>query len=318
MAAQKTQNVIVWDLGATKCAAALMQCDDQHHYLQKSTHIKLKECQSLEELISRVEADLGIKHNEVEGICIGAAGVYNGESLELDNGYPYLMNFGALSKKNHWAPFHIIHDYAPMVCATFTPHVTAKKLNEAEIDIHGRRVALGVGTGLGLKDGVLLDDKNFWLGSNEMGHIGLSHPVDAAPHLLEFHHKLLQQGQISFEKILSGRGLLRLHHFLHPEDKLENPEDIKSPDTLKIFSFYLGLFIGTVQLSFMPSGGIFISGGVIQKNPYIFEYPEFWKGVQALPAYLAKRETFPLRLLYDDNHAFFGGAYYAVRRICPL
>jgi glucokinase len=311
-----SKSIIVWDLGATKCAAALMLCDDQNHYIQKSAYIKLKDCNTLEELILTIEKNIGTQHNEVDAICIGAAGVYNGESLELDNGYPYLMNFGALSKKYHWAPFHIIHDYAPIVCATFTPHLTAKKLNDAEIDIFGRRVALGVGTGLGLKDGVLLDNSTFWLGSNEMGHIGLSHPVDASPELLEFHHKLLQQSHISFEKILSGSGLLKLNRFLHPDDLTANPEEIRSEDTLKIFAFYLGLFIGTVQLTFMPSGGIFIAGGVVQKNPHLFDYAEFWKGVKALPAYLNKRETFPLRLLYDDNHAFFGGAYYAVRRIC--
>ena len=47
-----------------------------------------------------------------------------------------------------------------------------KKLNAAPLNREGRRVALGLGTGLGMKDGVLFPDENFWLGKNEIGQAG--------------------------------------------------------------------------------------------------------------------------------------------------
>jgi glucokinase len=274
-------NIIIWDLGGTKCAAALMTSDS----IKKSCHIKLNSVNSLEELILTIEQELEIKHSDVDAICIGAAGIYNGKILQLANGYPYEMPFGELSEKYQWAPFEIIHDYALIICATFTDKINYKKLNHAEPDEFGRRVTLGVGTGLGLKDGVLFPDGNFWLGSNEMGHIGI-------------------KDSLTFEDILSGRGLAKLR------------ESLSSEDALKSFAYYLGSFVATVQLSFMPSGGIWITGGVIQSHNTIFDYPEFTQGIESLPAYLPKRKTFPLYVLENDHHAFWGGAYYAMKKIC--
>jgi glucokinase len=326
------KNIIVWDLGATKCAAAWVEFDPDSSsvfHTRHSCYIKLRSCDSLESLILKIEKHLNIEHRDADTICIGAAGIYNGKTLELDNGYPYEMPFMYLAEKYHWGPFEIIHDYAPVVCSTFLSTFTQSpvhKLNDTIIDPYSRRVAVGVGTGLGLKDGVLFPDGNFWLGSNEMGHIGLSQPIAASHKFLEYHQALTQKNHCSFEKILSGHGLLKLHHFLHPESDIQTPEDIgeliksnKAQETLDLFAFYLGLFIGTVQLSFMPAGGIWITGGVVLKHLEIFDNAAFIEGMESLPAYLSSRQKFALCVLSDHHHdAFMGGACYAVKKLMNL
>jgi len=332
------KNIISWDLGATKCAAAVVEYDEATHAFacKKQVSIRLSACRSLEELTSKLESALSAKMSDMDAICIGAAGHYDGEKLQHVTGYPYSMHFARIAKEQRWAPHAVIHDYAPIVCATFTsymqqPH-SVKRLNSREINPQGRRVALGVGTGLGLKDGILLPNGDFWLGHNETGHIGISTPPFTYSHYHERHDEFVkflrceeilgEDEALTFEKILSGKGIVRLYRFFYPESVEDTPEIIgkkmssgEANDVRAMFAWYLGLFVGTVQLAYMPDGGIWITGGVVLKHINVFGYPEFFHGIEASPAFLTKRQEFPLGILCDAEHAFMGGAYYAVKRL---
>jgi glucokinase len=328
---------VVWDLGATKCAAAIIDYDfhtDQFDCI-KTTRVKLTECNSLDELIERIEAELDFKMRRSDAICIAAAGRYNGYEVELEAGYPYAMDFDRIAKKDGWRNMAVVHDYVPVACATFTTYLkqsgNVKQLNKGRQNKFGRRVVLGVGTGLGLKDSVLLPNGDFWLGSNEAGHIGLTFPPKALPHTEVRHREFvkflkldggLREGEVlTFEKILSGNGLKRIHHFvtgnheMTPEEISKKMTEGEHQETLEMLAWYLGLFIGTVELAFMPDGGIWITGGVVLKNLALCDQPELWKGIYACPAYRADRELFPLNVMVGPDYALMGCAYYASRRM---
>lgn len=333
-----SKKIISWDLGATKCLAGLVDYNETESTIScdKQFSVKLREAESLEDLVEQLETGLGFRMADADAICIGAAGQYDGQSLQLENPYPYSMHFARLAKLQKWPAFHVIHDYAPIVCATFTSYMddpdNVKRLNTCSLSTHGRRVALGIGTGLGVKDGVLLPDGDFWLGRNEMGHIGITLPPLADPYYQERHdalvrhlqtqHLLAHHQAITFEKILSGQGTVRLYDFLYPNEKEMTPEEVGQkmrdgsvPELMDMFAWYLGLFVGTVQLSFMPEGGVWITGGVALNHLDVFDRPEFHAGVQASPAYHVQRELYPMGVLCNHEHALVGGGYYAVRRL---
>jgi glucokinase len=325
----------VWDLGATKCSAGLIEYNTDSHDLicKKKITIKLSNTVSLLDLVEQLENGLGLRMIDVDAICIGAAGQYDGEILHLEGAYSYPMQFAKIAKLKNWPVYAVIHDYAPIVCATFTSYMeqsqNVMRLNSCPLDTYGRRVALGIGTGLGLKDGVLLPNGNFWLGRNEIGHIGIPTPPLTDSASLQRHEELLRYLQssndaqpITFEKILSGPGTVRLHQFFYPSTEVLTPEEVgiklrekNAPEMLDTFAWYVGLLIGTVQLSFMPEGGIWITGGVALNHLALFECAEFFAGIKALPAYLPQRETFPLGVLCNLEHALIGSAYYAVKKL---
>lgn len=328
---------VVWDLGGTKCAAAHMRYNDkiQEFSCVKSHYVKLQECQSLDQLVDNIEAHLGLKMSQVDGICIGAAGQFDGRILRLENGYPFEMNFADIAQKRAWHNWQVIHDYVPILCATFTSYMdhpeNVKVLAKGQPDIFGRRLVFGVGTGLGLKDGVLLKSGDLWLGTNEIGHVGIPHPPLVDKAVRDRHREFINflrsdkafgdDKPITFEAILTGQGTRRLHHFLTGECNL-SPEELGAQlrdgwhqPTLKLFAWYLGLFVGTVQLIFMPSGGIWFTGGVVLRHLEAVEQPEFLLGIKASPAYEEQRAKFPLGVLANPEHAFFGGAFYALRTL---
>lgn len=318
------ENIVVWDLGATKCAAGLVSYnyDNKKLMCKNKCTIKLRLVNSLEELVNQIEKELDFKHKDSQAVCVGAAGIYDGQVLNLEKAYPYEMVFKEVAQKYKWPRFDIIHDYALILGATFISDIRVKKINQYDGDIFGRRVAFGVGTGLGLKDGVLLKNGDFWMGTNEFGHVGLSYPIEAPKELLDLHQLLTAQEKLSFEDILSGKGMLRIHKFLHTRTSIKTPEELgelirggAAKETITLFAFYLGLFTATVQLSLMPTGGIWIAGGVVLNHLEIFDCPEFEQGIRALPAYLSERRGIPLRVLVDPDAAFIGGAWYALKRL---
>ena len=324
--------IIVWDLGGTKCNVGVMQREIQNneYQLQKKCTLAIRDYSSLENLIFALQEKLDVDFADAQAVQIGAAGCFDGEELHLVEGYPYPMPFTALAKKYRWPAFQVMHDYLPVACATYTSYMqnpnNVMHLNKNFANAmvpYARRVAVGVGTGLGLKDIMQLHNGQLAYGTNEMGHIGISVPPTASADQLKQHEALVkflhaQNQMLTFEKILSGCGTLLLHDFLYPDTQTDSPEALgekvrnnETPELLALFAWYLGLFIGTVQLSFMPEGGVWLTGGVILKHPEALALAEFWEGVQASPAYWNVRETFPVGVLLNPDHALYGGAFLA-------
>ena len=332
------KTIISLDLGATKCAAGIIQYhDDSEDYIcQKSCQIMLADTTSLIDLIRQIQEQLDLAFSEADAICIGAAGQYNGRELvHLTGAYPYPMRFADLAKIERWPHYAVIHDYDTVVCATFTSYMNDNnnllRLNACLPATHKRRVALGLGTGLGLKDGVLLPSGEFWLGKNEIGHIGIIQAPAAEPERLAKHlafmkfllaHQAKTQQPITFENILTGRGMVHLHEFLYPSSATPTPGMIgdrissgQVPELLDLFAWYLGVFIGSVQLTFMPEGGIWMTGGVVIKNLAVFQEASFEAGIQSSPAYQHERHSHPLGVMTNPQHALIGAGYYAMKRL---
>lgn len=331
------KRIVAWDLGATKCTAGIVELDDTTTELscKKNFTVQLANTNSLQDLIGQLELGLNFSMQAADAICIAAAGHYDGQALLHENAYPYVMDFANIAQAQKWRAFDVIHDYAPIVCATFTSYMqekNIKRLNNCPMNLHGRRVALGIGTGLGLKDGVLFPNGDFWLGKNEIGHIGVTTPPIAHDSHLKRHQEFLsflqqklnlQENQpITFEKVLSGQGIVRLYQFFYPTERSLTPEEVgiqmqenKIDEMLDAFAWYIGLFVGTVQLIFMPEGGVWITGGVSIRHSSIFDRKDFLEGIHASPAYLAQRQEYPLGVLRNHEHALMGCGYYASRRL---
>lgn len=333
-----SKTIIALDLGATKCAAGIVEYDPDkgEFYCKKSCSILLAETSSLEDMTQKIAAELDMPLHAADAVCTGAAGQYNGREMHhLDGVYPYPMHFAEVAAKQKWQRYDVIHDYDSIVCATFTSYLRHEenilRLNHCVPHPHKRRVALGLGTGLGLKDGVLLPGGEFWLGKNEIGHIGIIQPPQTNHLHLSQHQEFIrylyatqkmQQRAITFESILTGRGLVNLHRFLYPSQDENTPEIVgnkmkagSTPELLDLFAWYLGLFIGSVQLIFMPEGGIWITGGVVLKHLEIFSLPSFTAGIQASPAFQLERDSYPLGVMKNPEHALIGAGFYAVKRL---
>lgn len=126
--------------------------------------------------------------------------------------------------------------------------------------------AIFCGTGLGV--GVLVRDKPFTLISTEAGHIFFQALDSFDLKFLDF-LKEKQKG-LSYEEVLSGRGLENLYEFFHGErlsapmiTALAKKQDERGGQVVKTYLKYLGRFCSQLALCYLPLGGIYLGGGVI-------------------------------------------------------
>lgn len=176
----------------------------------------------------------------------------------------------------------------------------------------GNRALCGVGTGLGVAGLVEGKDGTWVPVAGEGGHASFS-PVDEEESQI-LNTLMGSYDHVSFEKILSGPGLVRLHQAIAaingalverftPQEivaGLTSQNDPISKKTVEVFCEILGNFAGNLCLTLGATGGIYLGGGVIQKinEAGFFERERFLdrltqKGrlsgwLQDIPAYLLK------------------------------
>ena len=137
------------------------------------------------------------------------------------------------------------------------------------------RVAVGAGTGLGLA-WVQGEQRAAHAYDTEGGHIDFAPVDDTQIRLLQF----LQQSfaHVSYERLLSGSGLVRLYEFCAGKTGINKSGNINAEwvnnqsenneaagRALSLFVQIYGAYIGNIALLFKPSGGIFITGGIAAK-----------------------------------------------------
>jgi glucokinase len=188
----------------------------------------------------------------------------------------------------------------------------------AKIDDLGPRVCVGAGTGLGvcfLTKSSLSPELGYECYPSEGGHVDFV-PRDAlSVELWEYlKEKHSSNTRISVERVVSGRGLADVYEFLahkFPErvekeihEEFLNAGDQKggvvgrnsgkegslTKQAMELMIAHYGAAVGNASLKFIPTGGMFVTGGLTPKNI------EMIRGIDSpfMGAYLDKGRLIPL------------------------
>lgn len=152
-------------------------------------------------------------------------------------------------------------------------------LNVAKTEQQAITVVTGAGTGLGL---AWMDNSQspLQLFSTEGGHCDFAPVNDQQIELLRFLQQ--QYTHVSYERILSGAGLVQLYRFLNPNDqRILTTKTVlmtqiihqlamdsstqwhhQATATIDLFVQIYAAYIGNLALLYKPAGGIYIAGGI--------------------------------------------------------
>ena len=188
----------------------------------------------------------------------------------------------------------------------------------AKIDDLGPRACVGAGTGLGvcfLTKSSLSPELGYECYPSEGGHVDYSPRDTLSMELWEYlKEKHNSNTRISTERVVSGRGLADVYEFLSqkfPErvDEEIHEEFLNSGDqkggvvgrnsgkegslakqAMELMITMYGAAVGNVSLKFIPTGGMFVTGGLTAKNIGMME------GIDSpfMKAYLDKGRLGPL------------------------
>ena len=170
----------------------------------------------------------------------------------------------------------------------------------------GPKVVVGAGTGLGecfLTKSSLNPDGGYECYPSEGGHTEFPPKDDLEVELLQYlKSKFAQKKRVSVERVVSGKGLANIYEFLaqkYPDqvDEIVHAEFLAAGDlqgkivgvnakngnlcdqAIKVLASAYGCEVGSAALKFIPTGGMYVSGGLTPKNIHYIqgEDSEFMK-----------------------------------------
>jgi len=264
-------NIIAADVGGTKTRIVIADANAPDDVLYE-TRYSSRDFDSFEPLLHTFIMESGCDYRQLAALSLALPGVVNGADAKLTN-LPWSISKKVLQDEFGVEQIHFMNDF--QASALGISHLKAQDLVSLNRGVHvndATRVAVGAGTGLGVSwmqsDGA---ETRAW--STEGGHVEFA-PVDEQQiELLKFLIK--RHGHVSYERLLSGDGLVALYEFcsgnehaeidaawVHAEAETNNEAASRA---MSLFVSIYGAFVGNMALLFKPQGGIYITGGIAAK-----------------------------------------------------
>jgi glucokinase len=223
----------------------------------------------LEAVIDRGLELLGASSRSVGCMVLALPGPVHSEPVRLTN-IDWSVSRRALRERYAAARVEIVNDFqAAAVGAVTSPAGQLKRLNAGAGEGDGAVVVTGAGTGLGMA----------WFAgppdgrpphATEGGHLDFA-PNDRQQEVL-YSHLAERYGHVSYERILSGDGLLGLYRWLAgPAARADDPAgvtalaaagDAAAVEAVRLFVRVFAAYAGNLALAFNPAGGIYLCGGL--------------------------------------------------------
>jgi glucokinase len=276
--------LLAGDIGGTNTRLALYR-DDAPLSLVHSATYESRSFSTLEEIILRF-----LKTSKLEppsAACFAVAGAVVGGQVRTTN-LPWVVREGELERRLNIGRVALMNDLeaaAHGVMAISDPSDLLPLQYGNVAEDHGARALIAAGTGLGV---ALMpwDGARYRVSPSEGGHASFAPQNEVEDALLTFLRAEL--GHVSVERVVSGPGLANIYRFLREYRGVPEPqwltdriaggdpspvisaaalahEDAVCDEALTIFSSVYGAAAGSVALTALAVGGVFIGGGIAPK-----------------------------------------------------
>ncbi len=260
---------------------------------------------SLEAVIEQGLVALGRAGQPVAEMVLAVAGPVQDDPIELTN-IRWRLDREQLKARFQVAGLTIVNDFqAAALGAVNEPYERLKVLNPVTPD-DGPVVVAGAGTGLGMAWLASRDQRGLPQ-ATEGGHMDFA--ATDADQMGLYQTLAARYGHVSYERLLSGDGLLDIYRYLAGESAAaDTPAEIAARggrseraavDAIQRFVAIFAAYAGNLALAFNPSGGIYLCGGLSAHLADWFDPSTFMvafanKGrmadvVRRIPVYLVTR-----------------------------
>jgi glucokinase len=316
--------ILAGDIGGTNARLALFDVRNGQFNLVTATIFPSRNYSGLDQIVNEFVQTSGIAPAQA---CFGVAGpVTNGE-VETSN-LPWKIQSRRLADELKIKNALLINDLEATgwgVGALSADDLVA--LNQIT-GTSGNQALIAAGTGLG-EGGLYWDGSRHHVFASEGGHCDFAPADDLQVELFRYLHA--RYGHVSWERVLSGPGLVNIFDFLRDtgrgtvpswlsaEMKVMDPAaaisaaamDGKctiSEQAMDIFVSIFGAEAGNLGLKIKATGGVFLAGGIAPKILAKLATPLF------LDAFLSKgrlrhlMEVMPVKVIINDKLALLGAA----------
>jgi len=324
--------VLAADIGGTKTLFQLTM--DNGDVLLEKEYVSQKYA-NFDLVLTAFLAQDQIKHCTIGRACFAVAGPVSGRDAKVTN-LPWQLNTDDLAQRFNINHVHLCNDFEAVAhgiaCLAEDEIVT---LQQGEVDEMMPRAVIGAGTGLG--QALLFPVANGWqVVSTEGGHTDFA-PTDNKQILL-LEHLIERFGHVSYERVVSGAGLVTIYHFLRAyEQEGENPQlhqammagdpaaaisqfandqqDSLAGQALNLFIQIYGAQAGNLALTVSPRGGLYLAGGIAAKNIERFKQGHFINAFLSKGRMQSLMAKIPVHLIIQPKVGLLGARLLAQKII---
>jgi glucokinase len=317
------------DVGGTFARVALIQVpQDQRREVEVLAYRKLAcaEFGGLAELLqSFVDRDA---RTSVRHCVLACAGQVKGDEVLSDNS-PWPINLAHVRRAMALDDVAVLNDFEALGYALGNePASGARLLCGPAIRAEGAILMIGPGTGLGAAVR-LPGSAGGHVRATEAGQMDFAAGSVREREVLA--HLAPQGGYVAYERIVSGPGLLTLYAALcalqGEAPRLATPgevtaaaaacSDARAVEAVQIFCASLGSFAGSLAMTFMTTGGVYLAGGFLHSMFTLLErsaFEERFLHGRSVRAFLAR---VPVWVTEHGRNGVLGAAQWYLRRGVP-
>jgi glucokinase len=311
--------IVAGDIGGTKVLLQLVDASQSGRTVLAEQRYESNAYATFEAML-----DAFVKEHvpaPIDAACFAVAGPVFADRAEVTN-LTWKIDALALAKQFSIGRVSLINDFyavalgVPILApADFIVLNAGTRVNFAPIAI------LGAGTGLG--EANLVHDGKWNVVPSEGGHADFAPQDEEQTRLfLNLHAKY---GHVSWERLLSGMGLVNIHNFLSGHDREYDealPMEIAKafadgdPIAAKTFGISVDIYgaeAGNMALRVLARGGVYLAGGVAAKNVDRFTDGKFMDAFLRKGRFQNILAAIPVNLITNPKVGLLGAAEMAMR-----
>lgn len=327
--------VLAGDIGGTKTHLALFSIRGERLHAEKSRSFPSKQYAGLVPVLRDFLAD---DRHPIDCACFGIAGPVVDSKVKTPN-LAWMVDRVELSDALKLDSVTLLNDLEAAGYGIFTlANDEFLSLNEGVIHGSGNKALIAAGTGLG--QAILYDDgRHFRPLASEGGHADFAPRNDLEIELLRF--LLGCYPHVSYERVLSGPGLLNIYRFLKEARGVLEPDwlaerlaaaDDQSAEiskaalaheaeicvqTLDLFAAVYGAEAGNLALRAKSVRGLYVGGGIAPKILAKLKDGTFMRAFRDKGRYAGLLAAVPVQVILNDQAALRGAGYYAAFLTAP-
>jgi glucokinase len=327
--------ILAGDIGGTHARLAFFDAVDGRFSLVSASIFPSRDYSGLDEIVAKF-VDTSKLHPDTA--CFGIAGPVRNGRVEASN-LPWIIESKRLADELKIKKAFLINDLEAN--AWGIPALDAKDvvaLNQVKGQPIGNQAVIAAGTGLG-QAGMYWDGTKYHVFACEGGHADFAPRTQLEVELFNYLHTRF--GHVSYERIVSGPGLVNVFSFLRDTGRGTPPpwltDEMSQSDPAAAISRAgiegkcglceqaLDLFVsiyaaeaGNLTLKIMATGGIYLGGGIAPKMLSKLSRPLFMQAFTGKGRMQTLLEAVPVRVITNDRIALLGAARCALVKTAAL
>jgi glucokinase len=323
--------ILAGDIGGTNARLAFFNFEEGRFALISATVFPSREYSGLDQIVADF---LSTSDVHPDRACFGIAGPVRSGRVETSN-LPWVVDSEPLANELHLDKVSLINDLEANAWGIADLDLKdAVALNQVKGNPAGNQAVIAAGTGLG-EAGMYWDGTHHQVFASEGGHTDFAPRNELEVEL--FRYLNTQYGHVSYERILSGPGLLNVFHFLRDTGRGTEPKWLTAEmlhsdpaaaisqaatdgkcalceQAVDIFVSVYAAEAGNLALKVMATGGVFLGGGIAPKMLPKLSGPLFMHAFAAKGRMQPLLESIPVRVITNDKTALLGAARYALMK----